>query len=356
MISRSFVFAGEGVDKKYLITGKVKGISTGKLFLVTYESEKPDTLGWAEIKDENFEFVGSVNDVTPAYFCIVGREEMIPVMLENTEIRVDIDEMNLNIEGGKAQQLYNEFNAIGADIAEQQIRVQKDYEEALKSGNKRKSVALQEQFEMLTMQLREQELKLIQETADHVRTAYVIVLSMERDSPELLKEKYTLLGEHAKGSVYGREIAKRVAKYDQVAIGQVAPDFTMMTPEGNSFTLHGITGKLKILSFWASWDMSCRQENVNLIRIYQKYRPKGVEIVSISLDTNKEAWKKAIGEDAMIWANGSDLKGPTSDITRLYWVKKIPHVLLLDENNVIIAKDLYGNVLWDKLSDFFKKK
>ena len=199
-------------------------------------------------------------------------------------------------------------------------------------------------------------MKLIQENADHVITAYVIVLSMERDSPELLKEKYTLLGEHAKGSVYGREIAKRVAKYDQVAIGQVAPDFTMMTPEGNSFTLHGITGKLKILSFWASWDMSCRQENVNLIRIYQKYRPKGVEIVSISLDTNKEAWKKAIGEDAMIWANGSDLKGPTSDITRLYWVKKIPHVLLLDENNVIIAKDLYGNVLWDKLSDFFKKK
>ena len=81
-----------------------------------------------------------------------------------------------------------------------------------------------------------------------------------------------------------------------------------------------------------------------------------MEIISISLDHNKMEWLKAVGEDGMIWENGSDLKGQQSEIARLFFVKKLPYSLLLDEDNVIVAKNLQGNILQEKIAKLLKKQ
>ncbi len=98
----------------------------------------------------------------------------------------------------------------------------------------------------------------------------------------------------------------------------------------------------------------CRGENPHVVEIYKEYHPKGLEIFGVSLDNNKEAWVKAIADDGLVWKHGSDLKGWQSAPAQLYSVSGIPHTVLLDENNKIIAKNLRGDELKQKIAELLK--
>ena len=141
---------------------------------------------------------------------------------------------------------------------------------------------------------------------------------------------------------------------ESLSVGRVAPDFTVQTPEGKSFTMYSVKAKLKIIDFWASWCGPCRGENPHVVEIYKEYHPKGLEIFGVSLDNNKEAWVKAIADDGLVWKHGSDLKGWQSAPAQLYSVTGIPHTVLLDENNKIIAKNLRGDELKQKIAELLK--
>jgi alkyl hydroperoxide reductase subunit AhpC len=104
-------------------------------------------------------------------------------------------------------------------------------------------------------------------------------------------------------------------------------------------------------------DAASRQLNPSLIQLYQKFRPRGFEIISIALDDNLMAWRKAIEQDGIsIWTNGSDLKGRSSDIAALYMVGTVPYTVLIGEDNKIIAKGLLGDDLTRQLNELTKKK
>ena len=111
-----------------------------------------------------------------------------------------------------------------------------------------------------------------------------------------------------------------------------------------------------LIDFWASWCGPCRAENPNVIRLYKKYHRKGLEVVGFSLDDDKSKWVQAIMEDGLPWINGSDLKGQSSEIGRLYNVRSIPFTLLLDENNRIVGKNLRGKELTKKIEELLKSK
>lgn len=88
--------------------------------------------------------------------------------------------------------------------------------------------------------------------------------------------------------------------------------------------------------------------------MYKKYHPKGLEILSVSLDNNKEAWLQAIKDDKLTWNHVSDLKGWDCEAAKLYAVNGIPHLVVLDANNVIVAKDLRGDALKAKVAELLK--
>ena len=130
----------------------------------------------------------------------------------------------------------------------------------------------------------------------------------------------------------------------KIKIGMQAPDFTAPDPQGKQITLSEIKGKVTIVDFWASWCKPCRIENPNLVKLYDKYHSKGLEIISVSLErgNQKAFWIEAIKKDQLNWYNVSNLKFWQDQIAQAYSVNSIPATFILDENGTVVAERLRG--------------
>jgi len=137
-------------------------------------------------------------------------------------------------------------------------------------------------------------------------------------------------------------------------IGKEAPDIAYPGPDGKIYKLSDLRGKYVLLDFWASWCPPCRRESPNLVTNYNKYHKKGFEIFQVSLDKSKDAWIKAIAADHLgQWYHVSDLKYWSSEPAKLYGVRSIPSNFLIDKNGKIIATNLRGQRLSEKLKEIF---
>ncbi|MFT5997816.1 MAG: peroxiredoxin [Neolewinella sp.] len=152
------------------------------------------------------------------------------------------------------------------------------------------------------------------------------------------------------------KVSAQAATLRSYAAGGEAPLFAGPNPEGETISLKSLRGKVVLLDFWASWCGPCRRENPNVVKLYNKYKEKGFEILGVSLDKTKDRWVKAIADDKLTWLHISDLKGWQSEYGRLYGVSSIPQTVLLDEEGKIIARNLRGAALEQKLADIFSVK
>lgn len=150
---------------------------------------------------------------------------------------------------------------------------------------------------------------------------------------------------------YVTQFKEETQKLKKMAIGQPAPELTSFTPSNKEVKLSSFKGKYTLVDFWASWCMPCRQENPNLVKLYNAYHTKGFDILSVSFDDNPGSWMRAIADDKLAWTHVSDLKAWSSPIVIDYRVKALPTSYILDPNGIIIAKNLRG----EELADFLKK-
>jgi thiol-disulfide isomerase/thioredoxin len=134
--------------------------------------------------------------------------------------------------------------------------------------------------------------------------------------------------------------------------GSKAPDFSLDDVSGKKISLSSFKGKYVFVDFWASWCHPCREETPYVKKAYAKYRANGLEILSITSPKEKgyDKWVEAIKQDGMNWTNVWDKKG---DVSVIYQVLSIPANFLIDPNGKIIAKDLRGLVLENKLKEIF---
>lgn len=155
---------------------------------------------------------------------------------------------------------------------------------------------------------------------------------------------------------FKKDRAEAKAQQERLAEGKKAPEFSYPTPDGKqNLGPQDFKGKILVLDFWASWCGPCRAEIPNLKEAYKNYHDKGVEFFSVSIDKDEAAWRKAMKEEAMPW-HQAQAPGAGKDVMKLYQFSGIPYILILDKDGKIVAKNMRGKALTDKLDELLSGK
>lgn len=349
------------LDTTYTITGYLEGTPQGTKVILTYLGidRKPDT---AVFKGDNFTFKGKTTEplVGQIYYLDASNNPQTPLklMVENAVINIEGHKDSIEkskVIGGLENTDYGSLKKIlqlyWDSINVLALRAQEV--SALHDTAQMKKV----QVEYTEME-KETRAALKQYAIEHptsVASAYYVMQYYTPNSDiNQLDSIYSSYDSSVRTSLYVKKIKETLDIAKRTSIGQPAPDLVLNDPSGNPVTLSSYKGKWVLLDFWASWCVPCRQENPNLVRTYNTYKRKGFEILSISLDSSRQAWTNAIKKDKLSWKQVSDLKGLKSTAASLYGINSIPASFLIDKEGKIIAKNLHGELLTTKLNEIIK--
>lgn len=275
----------------------------------------------------------------------------ISVMLANNTINLSITEKSIAIDQSKLQDdflyltandrirptyfpLYGELNAKNDTIGLKKLAVVFD---SLKNDDIQKSLKFFKGNKSSLLSLF---------SFNRYTTFYADYAKVEND--------FMLLADWAKKSPEGQGILAKIYGAKSAQIGTKAKDFSQKSTMEKNISLQLYNGKYVFLDFWASWCAPCRKEHPNLIKIYEQFKDKNFDILSISLDSEKENWLNAISADKLTWTQISDLKGQQNDIAVKYGVQSIPANFLIDPTGIIIGKNLSPEQLFEKLKELNK--
>ncbi len=132
-------------------------------------------------------------------------------------------------------------------------------------------------------------------------------------------------------------------------VGKTVPELVMPDPSGKSISISSFRGKFVLIDFWASWCGPCRMENPNVVKAFNEFKGKNFTILGVSLDQDKDSWKKAIAQDHLNWTQMSDLKYWNSQAVETFGFQGIPFNILVDPSGKVIAESLRGEALDAKL-------
>ncbi|MFC3198625.1 redoxin domain-containing protein [Parapedobacter deserti] len=166
------------------------------------------------------------------------------------------------------------------------------------------------------------------------------------------------LSEEVRSLTTAKALTARIIAEKTIQIGNIAPDFTQPDVNGNPVHLSDYRGRYVLIDFWASWCAPCRAENPNLVKAYQAYKDKGLEVLGISLDSKsgRDAWLAAIEKDGLPWVNVSDLNGWSNAVAVLYGVRGVPQNYLIDPEGKIVASNLRDERLHTVLAEVFSNR
>lgn len=166
---------------------------------------------------------------------------------------------------------------------------------------------------------------------------------------------YKILSEKTKKTPQGKAFQKKLLESKQAAVGTEAPDFAQKDQDGNKVVLSSFKGKSVLLNFWGSWNSASRIENQELKQIVKAYDNKKLVVINVGLEARREYWNKAISEDKLVGYNVSDMKFMKNEIAQLYRISAVPQNVLIDETGKIIARNLKGKQLEEKLNSLMGK-
>ena len=326
------VFAQKSITIKGTVENNTKAYKQ-----VTFENIlKKEILDSAKIENNKFEIKTTIKESDFYKLSFDARSYVLLVLSPGEKIKINIDMNDLFkpiVKGsknsnllfnvfGKMQELDNKKKELAKKIDEEQKEYLKDF--ILQNLNSLTSV-------IFINDLPIEENKDIYEKLD----ASLYKLYPDND---LVKELHASLKDKP-----------------DISVGKYAPEIALKNPEGKVIKLSSLKGKYVLIDFWAAWCRPCRVESPTMVEVYKKYNKKGFEIYSVSLDQSKDDWVNAIKKDKLgKWTHVSDLKYWQSEAAKEYGVKGIPFTVLIDKEGKIIATELRGDMLKQKLADIFK--
>ncbi len=258
------------------------------------------------------------------------------------------------VEGGKDNELYRSFVTTMKSFGKKRAENMKRFREARQAQDNVLASKIQKENRAIAKEENNYKKEFVNKNPNSIFSVLLLseLITQKIVTPSEANTLLTNFSPKIASSPMAQDIKELVSSMSKAEVGQKAPDFSAPTPEGKMLSLKEAMGKYTIIDFWASWCKPCRMENPNVVKVYNKYHDKGLNIISVSLDKQgqKDRWIKAIKDDNLTWAHISNLKFWSEPIAQKYNVRSIPATFLLDEDGIIIAKNLRGKALEDKIA------
>ncbi|WP_072315895.1 TlpA disulfide reductase family protein [Sinomicrobium oceani] len=365
-----------GSKENFELKGKISGVDHGMTVKLvpgaTHSDEKPVAV--TTLENGSFTFTGKLEEPRMFYVVFGEYRGMIPVMLENSEVNLSATAETINTEtgrisfsgqkitGSETHEYYQEQTAFRKELDrdyaayhEGTEQLAKLYGKARNEGNRAQMDSIEATAEWKEFESRENAF------FDKVKAKNSQLISAHKDSwwgPFFMMTQYSYLtpdqrpvfeqfSDEARNSYYGQLVHEEL--FPKAVIGKQVAGFRLQDREGQPVETKSVfSGKKYILiDFWASWCAPCRKEIPNLKKAYEDFAPEGFEILSVSIDKKQEAWLKALQEEDMQWPNLID----DGTMSGEFKVRAIPATFLVDEKGTIIAENLRGEALDEKLKE-----
>ncbi|MEJ8819152.1 TlpA disulfide reductase family protein [Lacibacter sp. H407] len=342
-------------DSNFILQGKINGFNEGIIYLNYRDSKSADILDSAVVQNGDFSFKGNISEPTKVYLYSSAKKKTDSEGTNDAQFFIEPAIMKLQLVHGK----FSEVKLVGSKTQDdwkyynEQIKTYEiKWKPVLSTIKKAESEKNWTLYDSLTdkymIPYTEGKERLYIDFVYANPNSYISIdlLSFNRhrlqfDSLNLFYQK---LASNIKQTTGGIELGKFVLKEGSLQIGKQAPAILFTDKDGIPRKLSDFKGKFILLDFWASWCVPCRQESPYLVEVYKKYQTKGFEIISFSLDREKEkqAWLDAIVQDSMSWIQVCDFKYWNSEIAKAFnlFGRGIPVNFLLDADGKIIGRDI----------------
>lgn len=269
------------------------------------------------------------------------------------------DEGKYEISGSPDTELFEEYEAFRMEVLRERVYPIRSKLEAMQEEDKLEDAQRIEKLGDRVMQAEQAYRDTLIHAVKKMGTSIAIYPTMVRWNGDKHLDYYKQLAADFSERHKGLEVAERVSEkvriLEQVSLGGKVAEIVAPDTSGVERSLYNNLGSYTLIDFFGSWCGPCRSESDHLGKMYDKYHSRGFEIFGFGIEYKKDRWIRAIKEDDRTWTNVSTVDGYSNEIAQEYSITVIPKNFLVDENGTIIAKDIHGQELEEKLEELFSE-